>query len=380
MLEHITGNQDTRKRAKLEFPSFQQIVGGFVSHNALIDLPGAGANLVFQLMRRLLSILFKLAISALLLYLSLRRVALDSVGQRLGSLDWGWIVLVLSGLCIQQLLSSFRWREIVTICGARLPLAMALRYSFIGQFFNQVLPSTVGGDAARIWLLARNGTGWRTAIFSVLIDRVVGVSVLAIIVVACLPWTLNLIHEPTARVALALISFGALTAALVFLALGVKNLRIMERWWATRHLATASRLAWRLCQSTAGIHVASVSLAIHLLTVTVTWGAAMAAHASVDFTQTLFLVLPVILVATIPISIAGWGIRESAMILAFSYAALAETDGLIVSILFGLANLVIGAVGGIVWVASGYGWRSVKAIEADNLSHGPPQDRPKFGA
>jgi uncharacterized protein (TIRG00374 family) len=322
-------------------------------------------------MARLLSILFKAAISALLLYLSLRRVDLDSVGQRLGRLDWGWIVLILSGLCIQLLLNAVRWREIITICGARLLLATALRYSFIGQFFSQVLPSTVGGDAARIWLLARDGAGWPTAIYSVLIDRVVGVSALAIMVVACLPWTLNLIHEPTAHAALALIGFGTLTAALVFLALGLQHLRIMERWWVTRHLATASRLAWRLCRSTAGIHVAALSLAIHLLTVMVAWGAAMAAHATIDFTQALFLVLPVILVATIPISIAGWGVRESAMILAFSYAGLAESDGLIVSILFGLAALATGAIGGIVWVASGYRWRSVKAIKAETLAHDP---------
>lgn len=278
-------------------------------------------------MRRLSSFLIKAAISAVLLYLSLRRVNLDSVGERLSGLDPRWIAVILIVLCIQIPLTALRWREIVAICSYRLSFAKALRFTFIGQFFSQVLPSTVGGDAVRIWLLARDGAGWPTAIYSVLIDRVVGVSALAIMVVACLGWTLNLIHDPTARIALGLIGFGALAAALVFLALGLQYLRIMERWWVTRYLATASRLAWRLCRSTAGIHVAALSLAIHLLTVTVAWGAAMAAHASVDFTQALFLVLPVILVATIPISIAGWGVRESAMILAFSYAGLAETDG-----------------------------------------------------
>ena len=204
-------------------------------------------------MPRLLSILFKAAISALLLYLSLRRVDLDSIGQRLGGLDWRWIVFILFMVCIQMTLNALRWREIVAICGTSLSFATALRYSFIGQFFSQVLPSTVGGDAVRIWLLARGGAGWPIAIYSVLIDRVVGVSALAIMVVACLPWTLNLIHDPSARVALALIGFGALTAALIFLALGLQHLRMLERWWLTRHLATASRLAWRLCRSAAGI-------------------------------------------------------------------------------------------------------------------------------
>ena len=97
----------------------------------------------------------------------------------------------------------------------------------------------------------------------------------------------------------------------------------------------------------------------------------MTAHASVDFLQALFLVLPVILIATIPISIAGWGVRESAMVLAFSYAGLTASDGLIVSILFGFTTLAVGAIGGIVWIASGYRWRSIKTIEANSLAHDP---------
>jgi hypothetical protein len=77
------------------------------------------------------------------------------------------------------------------------------------------------------------------------------------------------------------------------------------------------------------------------------------------------------LIATLPVSIAGWGVRESTMVLAFSYAGLAESDGLIVSILLGVLNLAVGAIGGIVWVASGYRWRVVKKIETDTLAHDP---------
>jgi hypothetical protein len=320
-------------------------------------------------MRRLLLFVVKAAVSALLLYLSLRRVDLSSIGQRLSTLDWPWIAFVLLVLVSQIPLLAIRWREIIVICGASLTPATALRYSFVGTFFSQVLPSSIGGDAVRIWLLARGSAGWPIAIYSVLIDRVIGVSVLALIVVACLPWTVGLIHDPTARAALALIGFGSLAAAAVFLSLASRHGRILERWWLTRHLATASRLTWRLCRSTAGIRVAALSVLIHLLTALVAWGAARAAHASLDFTQALFLFLPVILIATIPVSIAGWGVRESAMVLAFSYAGLAESDGLIISILYGAASLAIGAVGGIVWIASGYRWRTVKTIETETLAN-----------
>lgn len=322
-------------------------------------------------MRSLLPFAAKAAVSVVLLYLSLRRVNLDSVEQRLSGIDLRWLAFVLLMLGVQILASALRWRDIVAACGAKLALPKSLRYSLIGQFFSQVLPSTIGGDAVRIWLLARGGAGWPTSIYSVLIDRVVGVSVLAFLVVASLPWTLYLVHDPVARAALVAIGFGALAGAAIFLGLGISHLRIMERWWLTRHLATASRLTWRLCKSAAGARVAATSFAIHFLTVLAAWGAARAAHATVDLVHILFLVLPVILIATIPVSIAGWGVRESAMVLAFSYAGLAESDGLIVSILYGVATLGLGGIGGLVWAAGGYRWSSVKTVEAETLAHDP---------
>ena len=66
----------------------------------------------------------------------------------------------------------------------------------------------------------------------------------------------------------------------------------------------------------------------------------------------LLLVLPVMLIVTIPISIAGWGVRESALVLAFFYAGLPESDGLLVSVLMGGAMFAVGVIGGLVWLAS----------------------------
>jgi uncharacterized membrane protein YbhN (UPF0104 family) len=319
-------------------------------------------------MRRLLSFIIKAAVSVLLLYLSLRRVDLSHIGQRLSDVDWFWIAAVLVLMTIQVGLNAWRWREIVAVCGVTLRTTTALGYTFIGQFFSQVLPSTIGGDAVRMWLLARGGAGWPTAIYSVFIDRVVGVAALATLVTVCLPWTLALVQDPIARLALVAIGIGALFAAAVFLSLGHPRLTIMERWWPTRHLATTSRLAWKLCTSSAAPRVAAIAVAVHLFTVLEMWAAARSVHASVGLVQTLFVVLPVILVATIPISIAGWGVRESAMVMAFSYAGLAESDGLIVSLIYGATTLAIGAAGGIVWVTSGHKWSSVTTAEAETLT------------
>jgi hypothetical protein len=154
-----------------------------------------------------------------------------------------------------------------------------------------------------------------------------------------------------------------LAGAVGFLALGAQSLRMMQRWWLISQLGVASRLAWQLCRSPrAGILAAALSLTIQMITVVVAWAAARGAHISVELSQLLLLVPPVILIATIPVSIAGWGVRESAMVLAFSYAGLAESDGLIISILLGATTFAVGAIGGIIWMTSGYRWHSVKII------------------
>lgn len=305
-------------------------------------------------MRRSLMLFLKAAISLLLLYLSLRSVNLSMLGARLGSLHPGWIVVALIILTAQVFLLAVRWRSIAEGCGLAPTYRTMLRISFIATFFNQVLPSTVGGDAARVYLLARDAGGWAGATYSVLIDRVAGIFALTLIVFLCLPWTLTLVQDPVARTVLVLIGCGAIAGALVFLAIGRISWQPLMRWAPTRHLVEVSRTAWRICGSwqTLGA-IMVVSFAVHLMTILAAWCMVQSVSASVSFALLLFLVPPVILIATVPVSIAGWGVREGSMIVAFAYAGLPQDDGLIVSVLIGATFFAVGAIGGVLWILSG---------------------------
>src|SRR5437762_11016345 len=117
-------------------------------------------------MRRLLAFLAKAVVSALLLYLSLRSVNVGVVAERISRLNAGWLFFILIVLMVQTALFAMRWRQIVLLSGANLSLSAAFHYSLIATFFNQTLPSTIGGDAARVWLLGRSGAGWRLASYS----------------------------------------------------------------------------------------------------------------------------------------------------------------------------------------------------------------------
>ena len=305
-------------------------------------------------MRRAALLLVKAAISASLLYLALRSIHVGALTARLRETHLAWFAAAVVVIGMQVGLLGIRWRMVASPSTDRLDSRGAIQLSFVGVFFSQVLPSTVGGDAVRLWLLARRGAGWKAAAYSVLIDRVVGVAALAVIVLACLPWTLQFVQDPLARSMLVLIGAGALGASLAFLALGLRRWPLLQRFAATRHLAEAARVAVQLCRTPAlASGIALSSFCIHALGIISAWACAQAISASVGVLDLLLVLPPVFLISTMPISIAGWGVRETSMITAFGYAGLAQGDGLVLSLLIGVVTFAIGAVGGIVWIAGG---------------------------
>jgi hypothetical protein len=101
-----------------------------------------------------------------------------------------------------------------------------------------------------------------------------------------------------------------------------------------------------------GPKVAALSLLVHVLAVVIAWCVVRSIAAPVLFGQIFQLIPPVMLITMVPISIAGWGLRETAMGLAFGYAGLMTNEGVNVSLLFGAVSFIVGAFGGLVWVFS----------------------------
>jgi hypothetical protein len=303
--------------------------------------------------RGLLLFAVKVAISLALLYAAVRFVNFGALRERFNRLNYAWIAGTLIVLWLQIALVSLRWQRIAEACGGRVSAGHAARYTLIGSFFSQVLPSTVGGDAARIWLLAKEAGTWKSAIFSVLIDRLAGLIWLAILVLFCLPWSLALIQNPIGRTTLIIIGLAGAAAPIGLLVLSLLGRTSIARWKAARHVADIAKIAWTVLTSAqTGVAVAVISIAVHCMSVLVLWFCAQAIGSSFTLLNSLFLIPPVLLIAAIPVSIAGWGLRESAMIAAFTYAGLPESDGLLVSVLFGASSFVIGVSGGIAWIFS----------------------------
>jgi uncharacterized membrane protein YbhN (UPF0104 family) len=303
-------------------------------------------------MRRIIVACLKIAISAALLYFALRTTDFAALTKRLNAGSLAWLALAGFVIMLQIALAAIRWNLLADLCGAPLSVATAFRFNMIGTFFNQTLPSSIGGDAVRLWLVGRRA-GWRAATYSIFIDRAIGLIALALLILVCLPWSMALIGDSHARLALVTLDAVALGAGAVFLLSGALPAPWLDRWPPTHHIRRCAVIAAQvLIDPRRGIAIVILSMAIHMLNAVTAWCAASAIAAPVNFFQLFLLLPPVALITLLPVSIAGWGLRETAMGAAFASAGLAASEGINVSLVYGAIGFLMGGLGGLVWILS----------------------------
>jgi uncharacterized membrane protein YbhN (UPF0104 family) len=304
----------------------------------------------FPSARRIATLLAKVATSTALLWLALRTVDTAALVARSSRIEVGWVFLGFVVGVLQKGLAALRWREVARGAGISLRPADAFRYTMIGAFFNQALPSSLGGDAVRLWLI-RDRAGLRAAAYTALVDRGIGLLVLAALIVIGLPFSLPLVHDATAQLILTTLGVASLAVSVGFVLFGLVDWPWLRRFAPARHLHGCAQLAariifnWRSFLSTT-----TLSTVNHILAAVLVYAAVQAIAAPATFGEILALALPVLLVCMLPLSIAGWGLREASMAAAFVSAGLSQGDGLIVSLIFGLTQLAVGALGGLTWI------------------------------
>jgi glycosyltransferase 2 family protein len=92
--------------------------------------------------------------------------------------DLRFVVAAVVLFLLSTFLNAFRWKLLAAAVGLDRPLLRMAQYSFVGLFFNMFLPSTVGGDVSRCYYLSKGTHHYKRAFYSVMADRVIGVSVL----------------------------------------------------------------------------------------------------------------------------------------------------------------------------------------------------------
>ncbi|MEX2047658.1 MAG: lysylphosphatidylglycerol synthase transmembrane domain-containing protein [Chloroflexota bacterium] len=305
----------------------------------------------------------RFAASATLLWLVFRRVDAGAVFAQLGELRPGWVALALAVTVLQVSLLAWRWRFTTARLGVDLPFRTALGEYYLGILANQVLPGGVLGDLSRAWRHARSGAPTGSAVRAVILERASAQVVMTL--TACVSAVWLLIEAYRLRMsgpgAVALYVVVALVAAAgVALALGA-------RWFArhpspdtaTGRLRTDARHALLAREAFTAQLLSALAVVVSYVAVFVI--AARAVGVTAPLVIMLPLVAPILMSMLVPVTVAGWGIREVAAAALWSFAGMTPEDGATVSVAYGLIVLVSSAPGALPLIAMLRGGRGRRA-------------------
>jgi glycosyltransferase 2 family protein len=266
------------------------------------------------------------------------------------------VIAALTGIAIlifQSFIAALRLRLFTEHMGDAINLSACWQYTLVGLFFNQALPSTVGGDGVKIWLLSQR-PNWtlRLSLHCIILDRALGLLALLFLIVLSMPWIVSTITDTQAAAGIGALVFIGFFGCLIF-ALMPRLPLILERNRIISEIREFRGVFRSVFLDGPILCLAVIyGLAVHALNVAVLWFIAQDVGIAVSFSECLVIVPTVLLVSVVPISIAGWGLREGAMVAGFSYLGISAADAVFLSVTLGLGMTAVGLIGGLVWMLS----------------------------
>ncbi len=111
-------------------------------------------------------------------------------------MNLGVFAVTLSIFVIGQLIVGFRWWLLLRTQSIFINLAAAIRLNFLGWFYNNFMPGSVGGDLIRAWYVTKHTEKRFEAVLSVFVDRVIGL--ISTLVIAAFFYTVFLRNQADA--------------------------------------------------------------------------------------------------------------------------------------------------------------------------------------
>ncbi len=294
--------------------------------------------------------IIKLILTIVMFYFLFQYVDFNDLYEILRFSHGGTILIALVFQVGSTWLAAYRWRLIMNSINFKEKVSYYVQSYFKGTFFNQVLPSSIGGDAVRIIDLTQKGYDKKDAFYGVFVDRIVGlVGLLVLNLIATLIFFGTFDRDFSLLIILvALGGIGGFATLFFFEKISFlanyKGLDLFHR--------LSKRLNSLYSDKTLLLKHVGISIGVHFLTILTMFALADSINMEIPFQIFLIAVPPVFLLTIIPISLAGWGIREGAMIGIFTLVGADETKILAMSILYGLLLIISSLPGSYFWIKS----------------------------
>ncbi|TBR15881.1 lysylphosphatidylglycerol synthase transmembrane domain-containing protein [Rugosibacter aromaticivorans] len=243
-------------------------------------------------------------------------------------------------------ISAYRWQLIMRNLQFGQSFTFYWRSYFKGMFFNQGLPTSIGGDAIRVLDVARCGFRKRDALYGVAIDRIAGLGALILLTFVAYVFDSALLPLQVYRLMLLLTVLGLSGIASLLVLNRISWLNRYSQWAFVK--AISDRLDLAFANNRFMLFILSILVPIFAMLGFYATGWALGLRYDL---MTYFAIVPPALILTIiPASIAGWGVREGALVGLFSLIGADETIVLMMSLLYGITLIIVSIPGLIVFL------------------------------
>jgi uncharacterized membrane protein YbhN (UPF0104 family) len=302
----------------------------------------------------------KALVAALLIAALCLAVDLDEAAAALARARPLPLATALAASVLGVLVSAEKWRGLLLAAGVRLSLAACARLYWVGMFASNLLPTSVGGDAARLMLTPAPGR--RAAVAgSILVERLTGFLVMLGLCTLGLALRPAYFDAPGLR--------NAFLAAVLALDLGVVAALLAPGRLAPLLAGLAGRLpgvlrrpaaaAARVAAAVAGLARAPAVLARAMALSAVFYGTIIvaqhavlrAAGAEVALVEVALVAAVVPLIAMAPVSLNGLGVAEGVFVLLYAQLGVDPGAALAAAVLRRLVDLANSGLGGPLWLA-----------------------------
>jgi len=300
----------------------------------------------------------KLVVSLGLLALLFSRTDLASLGRSLRSASVPWVLVALALYLVQMLVATWRWNVLLLPQGFDIGQRRLLSSYLVATFFNNFLPSNIGGDVIRIRDTAGPAKSKTLAATVVLIDR--GIGLMGLVLVAALGATVTggVGTAPALSMWLwaGLLLATLVSAPAVIAPAGVgrllQPLTVFHPEWVGDRITRVTEVLGRFRERPASLFNAFGG-AVLVQALLVLFYAAVARSLNIPIAVShLAVIVPIsFIMQMVPVSVNGFGVREATFSFYFSRLHLPIESAMALSLGSTALIMLFSLSGAVVYVA-----------------------------
>lgn len=261
-----------------------------------------------------------------------------------------YLLLALLLTVLSIIVSAYKWRLLVVAQGYSVPLRALISSYFVGLFFNNFLPTSIGGDAYRIYDLRKVIGDGPAATASVVAERILASFTLGLIVL--LGAVLD--FDNLAGLKLTVLIFVGICFLLSLVVFYGHKLGFLLKSFkglpARKIKETLDSMSASVQNRPGTIMVLVLSFIFQAMVILINVSIIRALGLNIPVSL-VFLFIPIILAVTmLPVSMNGLGVREMAYAYFFTRVGISTEEAVAVSICFFLTVTLVSLIGGIIFV------------------------------